>query len=131
MGMSVPQPAPRPRLAVIEDHDDSREVLWITLRQHYDVETFSGAEELLNRISSGSFDLFLIDIGMPQIDGIQLTRILRASGIQSPVIAVTAHATAEYRDKAKEAGFAEYITKPISDFASLFAAIERNLKRSQ
>src|SRR5262245_42474176 len=128
--MSVPQPARRPRLAIIEDHDDSREVLWITLRQYYDVETFGSAEELLNRMSGRSFDLFLVDIGMPQIDGIQLTRILRTRGIQAPVIAVTAHANAEYREKAKDAGFAEYITKPISDFSSLFTAIERNLKRS-
>lgn len=59
------------------------------------------------------FDVVLMDVSMPNLDGLEATRILRQRGYTTPIVAMTAHALKGDRDRAFEIGFSGYITKPV------------------
>jgi signal transduction histidine kinase/CheY-like chemotaxis protein len=77
---------------------------------------------------SGVFDVILMDVQMPEMDGLEATRILRARGVRAPIIAMTAHAMQGDRDRCLQAGMDAYISKPIQP-EEVFAAIEDLVSR--
>lgn len=62
---------------------------------------------------NGDFDVVLMDVSMPNLDGLEATRILRQRGFTTPIIAMTAHALKGDRDQAFQIGMSGYITKPV------------------
>ncbi len=78
----------------------------------------------------GFYDLILMDIQMPEMDGMEATRIIRNDEINSniPIIALTAHALKGDRERFLESGMDDYISKPVSD-RLLFAAIENQIRQ--
>jgi CheY-like chemotaxis protein len=74
-------------------------------------------------------DLVLLDISLPGLDGVEVLRILRQDAALRglPVIALTAHAMAGDRDRFLDAGFDDYVTKPITDEELLLGAIKRHV----
>ncbi|GAB7023168.1 ATP-binding protein [Salidesulfovibrio brasiliensis] len=88
-------------------------------------------EEVLEMLRSTSYDMILMDVEMPVMDGLSATRSIRAAtpemGIldpEIPIIAMTAHALKEFRDKCLEAGMNAYVSKPV-DFEELMGIMNR------
>jgi CheY-like chemotaxis protein len=79
-----------------------------------------------------AFDLVLMDVQMPEMSGLEVTAAVRdherASGGHLPIVAMTAHALAQDRERCLEAGMDDYISKPIK-YAILTATIERVAQR--
>jgi len=74
-------------------------------------------DQAVSSWQAGSFDLILMDVQMPVLDGIEATRIIREqerqSGRHTPIIALTAHAMEGDRERLMEQGFDGYIAKPV------------------
>lgn len=114
-----------PRILVIEDTENNRIIISRRLTaKGYEVHLREDAELGIPAARELQPDLILMDIGLPGMDGWDASRALKADPATQriPIIALTAHAMAEDRQKAIESQCNEYETKPI-DFASLFAKI--------
>ena len=121
-------PSTKPRIAILEDHDDTRELLCVSLQDDFLVSDFREAAELLHVLETGTFAAIVADIMLPGLDGYRFVRTLRADSRfrDLPVIAVTALAMANDREKAMAAGFTEYLAKPVEP-QEIVAAIRRCL----
>jgi CheY-like chemotaxis protein len=97
-------------------------------KQGYNLTVANNGREVLHLLSQDSFDLVLMDIQMPEMDGFEASAAIRAKETGSnkhiPIVAMTAHAMKEDRDKCIAAGMDDYVSKPI-DPDALAAAIER------
>jgi CheY-like chemotaxis protein len=101
---------------VVEDNPVNLELVEAVLnREGYEVISAVSAEEALKRLERLRPDLVLLDIQLPGLDGLGLTRLLKANPatVEIPIVALTAHARPEDRQAALEAGCVEYISKPI------------------
>ena len=117
------------RILIVEDNDLNRDVLSRRLAARgYEVMQAADGHECLELAGSRGPDLILMDLGMPEMDGWECTRRLKAqpgtTGI--PIIALTAHAMRGDRERALEAGCDEFDTKPI-DFGGLLKKMEHLL----
>jgi len=119
------------RVLIAEDNPVNQ-LLMVRLleRRGYQVVVAGNGRAALTAISQQSFDLALMDVQMPELDGLQATRLLRqserASGKCLPVIAMTAHAMQGDRDKCMDAGMTAYVAKPIRP-EELFKAMDQVL----
>jgi two-component system cell cycle response regulator DivK len=115
------------RVLLVEDTDDSRELFRIMLEDfgHEVIEATNGMEAVQAALSHDP-QIVLMDLSMPGVDGFQAIAALRAISSFShvPIIAITAHSHAAWRDRAKEAGCDDYLVKPISP-EELSAALDK------
>jgi CheY-like chemotaxis protein len=120
-------------ILLAEDNDISQEFeLRILQRQGYTVEVANNGEEVLEGLKKQHFDIVLMDVQMPKMDGIETTQIIRNSkdntfDSEIPIIAVTAHAFEEEKEQCLKAGMNSCVTKPFNG-EELFKEIERLLQ---
>jgi DNA-binding response OmpR family regulator len=129
--MNEPEPG---SLLIVDDEEAVRDVLSRRLaRKGYRVATCPDGHRALDMIREGQFDLVLLDVMMPGIDGFQLLEALRAThhAAELPVITVTAKHESEDIVRALELGANDFVSKPI-DFPVVVARIQTHLalKRS-
>jgi len=114
------------RILLVEDNEMNRDMLSRRLkRKGYDVEIAVDGREGVERARAGGYDLVLMDMSLPEIDGWEATRQLRdfPETTEVPIIALTAHAMAGDREKALAAGCNDYDTKPV-DLPRLLGKIQ-------
>jgi two-component system cell cycle response regulator DivK len=119
-----------PKILLIEDNEMNRDMLSRRLeRKGYEVAVAADGREGVAMATDGAFDLVLMDMSLPQVDGWEATRQLRAHERtrSTPVIALTAHAMPGDREKAIDAGCDDYDSKPV-DFPRLLEKIEARLR---
>ncbi len=118
------------RILVVDDSLDNQLLAARILSKNgAQVETANDGEESINKAISGEFDLVLMDIQMPKLDGYQAKNELDRLAYKKPVIALTAHAMAEEREKTRLAGFVGHLTKPL-DAPELLKVIGELAKRN-
>ncbi len=115
---------PRKRILIAEDTDSNYMLLEILLRKHYLLDRACDGLEAVAKARNEQYDLILMDIRMPNMNGIEATRSIRTFLPHIPVIAQTANAFDTDRDAALAAGCNEFITKPIG-FEALNALIKK------
>jgi PAS domain S-box-containing protein len=121
------------RILVAEDAPDIQELLRINLETvglRVDVvgDGFTAVRQALAAAAAGRpYDVVLMDLQMPQLDGYQATRLLRASAWEGPIVALTAHATVDVRDQCRDAGFDRFLSKPVTR-ATLLATVGQCLE---
>ncbi len=106
------------RILLVEDGPDNQRLISHVLRRAGAIVTLAsngveGVEAFESVVKTEPFHVVLVDIQMPQMDGHEATRRLRARGYETPIIALTAHAMAGDRTACVQAGCDSYLTKPI------------------
>ncbi len=105
-----------PKILLVEDNEDNRDMLSRRLaRKGYDVALAVDGGEGVSQAATLKPDLILMDMSLPVLDGWEATRRIKADPATQgiPVIALTAHAMSDDRDKAFAAGCDDYDTKPV------------------
>jgi CheY-like chemotaxis protein len=126
---AVAQPAARLRILLAEDGKVNQRVAVGLLRMRgHDVTVAGDGKQAVAAWETGAFDLILMDVQMPEMDGFEATRVIRErekpSGRHIPIVAMTASAMKGDRERCLDAGMDGYVAKPI-ERAQLYAAIEQ------
>ena len=103
------------RILIIDDSEDNRLlVMHYLARLGLVGEMASGGHEGIEKALAQPYDVILMDLQMPKMDGFETLRFLRQQGYRRPIIALTAHAMKGDREQCLENGFDEYLCKPLS-----------------
>ncbi len=113
------------RILIVEDNSTTQELLVILLRQMgCETAIVEDGQAALDFLAEQSVDLILMDCQMPQMDGFEATSTLRARGLTTPIIALTAHAGLEDERRCLEAGMDDFLCKPFRQ-AELKAMLDK------
>jgi len=117
------------KLLVAEDEKTlAKAIKAILVKEHYLVDVANDGREALDYIESVEYDGLILDIMMPLIDGITLTRTIREKGISTPVLLLTAKSEIDDKIEGLDAGADDYLTKPF-DARELCARVRAMLRR--
>lgn len=122
---------PHARVLVVEDEPINREILTYILGDlGFEVHTANDGHEAVAKVKSSTFDLILMDMQMPRLNGLDATQQIRQLpyGATVPIIALTANAFHENRLRCEQAGMNDFVAKPV-DPPVLFAVIRRWLAK--
>ena len=115
------------KILLAEDSSDNRALISIYLKSTgAELVSVGDGIEAVKAVENDNFDLILMDIQMPNMDGLQATQLIRTMGYKGPILALTAHALGEEIQKSLNAGCNTHLTKPISQ-SHLLAEISQSL----
>lgn len=118
------------RILIVDDDRALREALRRALTlAGYETEMAAGGQEALERVAAREPDAIVLDVGMPEVDGLEVCRRLRGGGDRVPVLMLTARDAIEDRIEGLDAGADDYLVKPF-DVGELKARLRALLRRS-
>lgn len=119
------------RILVVDDNPDILANVrdFLSMTDGWDTETCTTGRAALERLQTASFDLLILDIGLPDVDGVTITRQLRNTGNRLPILMLTARDTIDDRVEGLTSGADDYLVKPFS-LRELAARVEALLRRS-
>ncbi|MDD2868782.1 response regulator transcription factor [Neomegalonema sp.] len=117
------------RILMVDDDADLRGALadQLVLTEEFDVFEAETASRGLEMVKSDHYDLVLLDVGLPDMDGRELCRMMRKAGVKSPILMLTGHASDADAILGLDAGANDYVAKPFK-FAVLLARIRAQLR---
>jgi DNA-binding response OmpR family regulator len=119
------------RILLVEDEKGVAKFVKKGLEEeHYTVDHEVNGKEALNYIAANQYDLIILDIMLPGMNGIDICRNIRSGGIQTPVMMLTARESVGDKVQALDSGADDYLTKPFS-FDELLARIRALLRRKK
>lgn len=122
------------RLLLVEDNLINQKVATLMLKHMgYSADIANNGTEAVDLVARNSYDLVLMDCLMPEMDGLEATRVIRSRsdyGATVPIIAMTANAFAEDRQACLAAGMSDYIAKPVRE-SELAAKVKHWLDRGK
>lgn len=107
------------RILIVEDNADNMKLFrWTLEDEGYEITAATSGEEAIDISNSQQFDLVIMDISLPGIDGRETTRRLRMNPVYAdrPILAATAHAVKQEEEAIRQCGVTDMITKPIDEF---------------
>ena len=121
----------KPIVFVVDDDVSVRESLELLIRfEGWQPETFASAEEFLARPRVSTPSCLVLDISLPDLNGLELQQLIATDRVDMPIIFITGHGDIPMTVQAMKAGAIEFLTKPIDD-ESLLTAIRNAIKRSE
>lgn len=103
------------RILIVDDSPDNQTIIRLYLEStRADLEIASNGREATDMIRKTQFDLVLMDIQMPVMDGYQALKVARNEGFLNPIVALTAHAMKEEKQRCLSSGFTDYLSKPVN-----------------
>ena len=102
------------KILVAEDNDSNYILMSYILKKYYEYDRAKTGLEAVEKAKSGSFDIILMDIKMPEMDGLTATKEIRKFNPNIPIVALTANAFDSDRALAAEAGCNDFLSKPVS-----------------
>jgi DNA-binding response OmpR family regulator len=118
------------KLLLVDDEPDLLDQLVTMLtRQRYDVDTAADGDAALDKLFENPYDLVVLDIMLPKTDGLTVLKEMRAAGIRTPVIMLTARGAVEDKVMGLDHGADDYLAKPFA-MAELMARIRTLFRRS-
>ena len=113
------------KILLVEDNPDNQSLFSYYVRSvGANLDIANNGVEALQKIHDGQYDAVLMDLQMPEMDGYEATRILRSEGYKKPIIALSAHALKEVKERCLANGFDGYISKPIEKIDMIRAVAE-------
>ncbi len=117
------------RLLLVEDERKVSSFIARSLREnHYTVDVADTGEKALDMVSRATYDLILLDLRLPKLSGVEVCREIRDSGIETPVLMLTARSLVEQRVEGLDSGADDYLTKPFA-LAELHARVRALTRR--
>ena len=104
------------RILIVDDNAGNRLLLQYNLEGYFDIDFAGNGLSALDKFSQNRYDLILMDIHMPDMDGLEATMRIREMEVnqnRTPIVAVTSNMFREQKEKCLEAGMDDYIVKPI------------------
>ena len=120
------------KVLLIDDDEDLREALseQLLMTEDFDVHEGASGAEALEKVKQHSYDLLVLDVGLPDTDGRELCRLIRKQGVKCPILMLTGHDTDSDTISGLDAGANDYITKPFK-FPVLLARMRAQLRQHE
>ena len=118
------------KILIAEDNDSNFILMTYMLKGKYDIARARDGKEAIEMVNADSFDLVLMDLKMPVMDGFEATKEIKSQFPTLPIIALTANVFAADRHNAEAAGCNDFLAKPINR-EKCIATIERFIKEEE
>ena len=107
------------KILIAEDNDSNYILMSYILKKNYQYERAKNGQEAVELAEKNAYDLVLMDIKMPVMDGLQATAAIKEKHPDLPIVALTANAFDSDRQLAEEAGCIDFLAKPVSSDACI------------